>query len=565
MLSRLYIENIALIGRLDMSLSAGFNVLTGETGAGKSIIIDSVNLVLGERADRDLIKSGEDKALVEAVFDLEAPICAKLNALGIECEDDQLYLSRELSVTGKNNCRINGRPAPLSMIKMASDLLVDMYGQHEHQTLFNTESHLSFIDAYGNQNIAPIVEQLMQKYARWKKLRTLLRSEYGSDAEIARKADFLAYQIKEIESANLIATEEEALVKERKIISNAEHIQSTLMQGYEWLSGEETVGALALVKLCADKLGEISSYSEEYESLRSRTDNAYYLIEDISAELRHLRDLVFFNPYRQQEIEQRLNEIYELKRKYGGNVEAILLFLEKAQKELDGLEEIKKLSKEGEQQLRVLEKELYELSLALSAARKKAARTLEQEMICQLEQLGMNKVCFVADFSQFPAFHEGMDFSLNGLDKVELLFSANAGEPPRPLRKVASGGELSRIMLAFKSVFANVQSCPILIFDEIDSGISGHIASVVGQKMVELSSEHQVICVTHSPQIAAMAQTHFLIEKTDDNGSTSTRVRKLSYEEHIAEVARIISGKSPGRQAFAHARELVESGNLFNY
>lgn len=558
MLSKLFIQNIALIDRLDMSVSAGFNVLTGETGAGKSIIIDSVNLLLGERADRELIQSGQERALAEGVFDIpEGPLLSQLQDLGVEPEEGQIILSRELSSGGKNLCRINGRLASLSLLKSVSDLLVDIHGQHEHQTLLSPDRHLPYLDAFAAGKLQSLKAKVAQEYGEYRALCSQIKQGFGTAEERERRIDMLTYQIGEIEAAALVAGEEEALKAERSRMQNAEHIQTALSGAYTALQGEEeSAGALSLLNSGALLLGEISSYDEQYAALSAKMKDIYYSLEDISFELRNLRESSAFDPFRQEQVEERLDLIHRLCKKYGSTTQDVLNYLQRAREELDGMEQSRILAQQSEQLKAAKRAGLYQLCIELSEARQEAAKELEERILEQLKQLGMDKARFSMQFSPLPRLEEAQ-FTKNGLDHAQMLLTTNPGEPLKPLHKVASGGELSRIMLALKSIQANVDSKPCLIFDEIDTGISGRIADVVGEKMRALSRTHQVICVTHSPQIAAKADAHYLIKKSEKGGRAITSVSKLDEENHILEIARIASGARPSQAAIAHARELV--------
>lgn len=565
MLSRLYIENIALIDRLDMSLSAGFSVLTGETGAGKSIVIDAVNLVLGERADRELIKSGCEKALVEAVFQIDHPVTAsKLKALDLELEDGQLLLSRELSLSGRNVCRINGRLASLSLLKSATDLIVDIHGQHEHQSLLHAESHILFLDAFGRSVLQETIEAVAEKYAQWKKLCTSMREGLGTEQERERRIDALTYQLNEIEKSTLKDGEEELLLSERDLLANAERIQSALSDGYECIYGGESASAMRLIKQAVSRMAEISRFGDRYAKLHERLNDAYYTVEDIGIELRDERDVLSFDPFRYQQIEERLDVINKLKRKYGASIAAILDYAQKAQLEIDEIETKRILAEQSESRKKQLEDELYDLSIRLSNKRREIAAELSIKLLGQLVDLGLGKSKFEVDFRPQPSKSEAV-FTESGLDEVEFLLSTNPGEPLKPLHKVVSGGEMSRIMLALKSISAEADSVSTLIFDEIDTGISGRIASVVGEKMRSIARNRQVICVTHSPQIAALAEAHFLVEKIEADSKVRTSVTELDEESHILAVARIVSGDEPTEQSIAHARDLVQKAHLAKY
>ena len=560
MLSRLYIENIALIERLDLELRDGFTILTGETGAGKSIIIDSVNLILGGRADKSLIKAGESKALVEAVFDIPYDIIeSQFARWGIDPADEQIILSRELTDSGRNVCRMNGKLGSLSSLKEIAGCLVDIYGQHEHQRLFDVQTHILFLDAYGADGMDTQKEQVKHTYQKWKKLQYQLKTEIGDEAQRLQRMDMLAAQVEEIEKAALQSGEEEILNEERAILADAERIQHTLHAAAAMLNGDdETDAALQNIRNAEKQMASISDIGVSFEAIRSRLNEFYYLLQEIYFETAALQNDAVFDPYRYDEVEQRLEVISKLKRKYGESVEAVIAYGESAQAELEHMADMKEIAEQGAQALLAISKELYDQSMKLHDSRVKTAHRLEKDLIDQLHDLGMDKARFAVHFNDFPAYSENMVFFENGLDSVEMMLSTNPGEPLKPLRKVASGGELSRITLAFKSLAANQDENITMIFDEIDTGISGRISSVVGEKMRSISKGHQVICVTHSPQIAAMADMHYLIEKEQSKHHTKTNVRLLNQEEHIREIARIAGGATITDQTLAYAKDLVE-------
>ncbi|MGI6151435.1 MAG: DNA repair protein RecN [Christensenellales bacterium] len=561
MLRSLHIENIALIDRLDLDLPEGMVVLTGETGAGKSIIIDSVSLLLGGRADRDLIKSGAEKAVAQGLFDLDERALPLLHELGIPAEDGELVLSRELSLSGRNTCRINGRIVPLSALRAIGSSLVDIHGQHDHQALLDPEKHLDFLDGFAAKELSPLKDEVARCYAQWKEVVEAVKAGTGSEAELARREDMLRYQMQEISSVNPVIGEEEELTEESRLLSRAEDIKNALSTAVCLLNGgdEDERGALALLQLAAERLGEIAGIAPKYANLKERLDEACYAVEDATIELRSLREDVPDDPYRLEEVNLRLDKLYQLKRKYGSTIDEVIAYKEQAEKELLEMEDKRALLKRGEEEITRLRKQLYESSKKLSMARRKAAKELETAILREMGQLGMEKAAFEIRFAALSDMEDAR-FSENGMDSAEMLLSTNPGEPVRPLHKVASGGELSRIMLAFKSIECGVFHRACMIFDEIDTGISGRISTVVGQKMRALSAGRQVLCVTHSAQIAAMANCHLLIEKMEKRGRTVTSVRVLSKEERELELARIISGAQPGKSALAHAKELLKTG-----
>ena len=559
MLSHLSIRHIALIDQLELDIPAGFVVITGETGAGKSVVIDSVNLVLGERADRSLIQTGQGKASVEALFDDMNPhTSALLHQNHIEMENGQLILARELTAAGKNTCRLNGRLSSLSVVKEASDLLVDLHGQHEHQNLLRASSHLSFLDAYGGKAI----ERAQRAYAsashQWHTLHKQLHSSWGSQAERNRQRDILRYQIEEIEAAQLTPGEEEKQKQERDVWINLERIQSSLSAALCALAGDdEQIGSLSLQKMAIDQLRSISALDERYLALQKQLEESYYLLDDAASELRHMSDLGVFDPQRYNQIEQRLDTIHQLERKYGATIDDVLRFAAQAQEELLQLDAQEELAEHGQKRLQEQAQQCYALGETLHRLRVDAAKDLSQQLKEQLSDLGMEKAIFDVHFSDFPAAQDHLMFPESGLDSVEFLLSTNPNEPLKPLQKIASGGELSRIMLAFKTISAQRIGCETLIFDEIDTGISGQTSFAVGQKMHNIAQTRQVICVTHSPQIVAFADHHLRIWKKEGAAHSSTHVETLDEAQHVQELARLISGNAPSENAIKHAQDLI--------
>ncbi len=553
MLQSIHIKNVALIERLDMEFSNGFNVLTGETGVGKSILIDAINLVLGERASKELIAHGSEKATVDAMFSMDnasEALNRVLDELGFE-QSDELFLSRELSASGKSASRLNGVLVPLSVIKRVSDLLVDVHGQHEHQSLLNPSSHIRFLDAYGAGDIAPAKEKLNSAYQSYRALQKSMLSGFSSQDEREREMDILAYQIREISAARLKGGEEEKLNAERSLLANAERIQSAFAVSGECLSGDG--GALSLVSDARKQMQSVEALSPEYAALAGRLNDAYFNLEDIAYTLRETGEGMEFDPKRLDAIETRLEHIKSLKRKYGASVDEVLTFCVRAQNKLDVLDADTKMQSELKAKLDASLSEYAALADKLSEKRRKAAKTLSSAVLNELNELGLEKAHFEVSFKELKS----KEPAINGLDDVEFLLSTNPGEPLKPLEKVASGGELSRIMLAFKAIFAQNDEIGTLIFDEVDTGVSGRTAAMVGDKMVRIADARQVICVTHLPQIAALADAHFLVEKHDDGKHTRTSVRRLTNEERREQVAQMMGGGSEG-YAFGHAAELIE-------
>lgn len=555
MLQSLYLENIALIEKLGIELFPGFNVLTGETGAGKSIIIDAVNFVLGERTSRDLIRNGAARAKVEAVFNLNEgdAAFAALDALGIECDGNELILSRELSAAGRNACRVNGTLVPVASLKSVSDTLVDIHGQHEHQALLDAENHISYLDAYCHAESLPIIEKIDAIVSRRNELMLKRNSGFASEREREREMDMLRYQIEEIASANLEVGEEERLSAEKTVLLNAERIRTALETAHMALSGAEEGSALSAIDTARRSMRDIAALNKDYEALGDKIEELYYAAEDISFVLRDTSENVESDMQRLEEIEQRLKLISDLKRKYGRTVEDVIDFGKDAGTKLNELENAEALAAELDAKLDKLKAEYNVAADELSKVRRAAGDRLKRDVLNELKDLGMAKAMFDVALSDAS----GGEPRKGGRETVEFMLSANPGEPLKPLEKVASGGELSRIMLCFKSIFADNDRVPTLIFDEIDTGISGRTAAVVGEKMLGIAKKHQVICVTHLAQIAALADAHLMVRKYDDGKNTFVETRQLNEEEKVQRIAQMMDGESDSPSALTHARELI--------
>lgn len=555
MLQSLYLENIALIEKLGIELFPGFNVLTGETGAGKSIIIDAVNFVLGERTSRDLIRNGAARAKVEAVFNLNEgdAAFAALDALGIEYDGNELILSRELSAAGRNACRVNGTLVPVASLKSVSDTLVDIHGQHEHQALLDAENHISYLDAYCHAESLPIIEKIDAIVSRRNELMLKRNSGFSSEREREREMDMLRYQIEEIASANLEAGEEERLNAEKTVLLNAERIRTALETAHMALSGAEEGSALSAIDTARRSMRDIAALNKDYEALGDKIEELYYVAEDISFVLRDTSENVESDMQRLEEIEQRLKLISDLKRKYGRTVEDVIDFGKDAGTKLNELENAEALAAELDAKLDKLKAEYNVAADELSKVRRAAGDRLKRDVLNELKDLGMAKAMFDVALSDAS----GGEPRNGGRETAEFMLSANPGEPLKPLEKVASGGELSRIMLCFKSIFADNDRVPTLIFDEIDTGISGRTAAVVGEKMLGIAKKHQVICVTHLAQIAALAEAHLMVRKYDDGKNTFVETRQLNEEEKVQRIAQMMDGESDSPSALTHARELI--------
>lgn len=564
MLMQLRIRNIALIDELTVDFTDGMNCLTGETGAGKSILIDSIQCMLGFRTSKELIRTGCESAYTEGVFFIDDPeVSSFLSEIGMEEEEDHtLILQRELSASGRNVCRINGRLAAVSTLRQLGTLLIDIHGQNENQSLAKAETHVKLLDAYGGTEIEALKHTYHIDLKEFKERYRSLEKYSGDPKERERLADLYTYQIEEIEGAGLSVGEDEALNEKRAVLANSGKITEALeasrmiLNGGEYGSDTSVSDQLGAVR---SYLSTIAGYAGEYQELLSRIDEVSYLLEDIAADLRTCADGITFDKNELEETQERIHTIDKLKRKYGSTIEEILQYAADTQKLLDellaGEETVNKILK----QLAERNEALHALCEDLNFTRVKAAKRLSEQIMAELESLEMNQAKFSAEI----LFHDEKDkngyynYTKEGLDTVEFLISANPGEPLKPLAKIASGGELSRIMLAIKTILADADRISTLIFDEIDTGISGKAAKSVAQKLKSISKNHQVICVTHHAQIAAAADHNIYIRKSFDGISTHTTVETLDEEAKIREISRLLDGDAESEITAVHARELV--------
>ncbi|AEV68633.1 DNA repair protein RecN [Acetivibrio clariflavus] len=564
MLQRLQIQNIAIIDKVEIELGDGLNVLTGETGAGKSIIIDSIKAILGERLSKDLIRTGKDKAVVEAVFAVDNDRLKDIfEEFGIEPEEDgTLIVSREFTLSGKNVCRINGKMATVSMLKSIGEHLIDIHGQHDNQSLLRTGSHIDLLDSFSDESIHNLKSEYGKKLAEYLEIKNKLKLLSGDQNERERKIDFLQFQIDEIRKAKLKPNEDEELSRQRLILQNAERIISALSKVYELMGiGSKTEkSASDIIGEAVSVMNDISKLDQKYAAVTKRLESLSFEVEDIVAEIRSSRDEIDYDQEMLDQIEERLDLIYKLKKKYGDSIEKIKEYMERAQQELKEILNNEELVNKLKDDLKKVNDELFILARKISAKRREAAELLEKKIGFELDDLEMKnaKLKVIVEFDESTDENGDRRYNHNGLDKVEFLISTNPGEPLKPLAKIASGGEMSRIMLAIKTILANVDKIPTLIFDEIDIGISGKAAQKVGEKMSYISKKHQVISVTHLAQIACMADNNYYIEKSVHKQSTSTTVKKLDENEVKREVARIIGGTNISDITLKHAEEMIE-------
>ncbi len=554
MLTRLVINNIALIDKSDIVFDAGFSALTGETGAGKSILIESVAFVLGERASRESIRTDADRASAEATFLLsrQSPARAFLEAHQLD-NGDELVLYRELSVSGRNVCRINGTLVNTAELKQLGDLLVDLHGQHAHQSLLNVDTHLGLIDAYAKSNADGLMDRVEQARQHALQVSHDLNVIKSNLRERERRIDTIRYQLKEIDAVAPADGEEEQLDADRGKMRNAETIVEGLNAAYDALFSDG--GALSALSNARDALNRIGEYDPNYRAMSERTDDAYYAIEDVAYELRDAKDAFRFDPELLEQTESRLASLQNLKRKYGASLKEVIEYRDRLDRELAVLTD-------GDNQVESLEaayrdaiKTFGTLAKMLSDRRKAAADVLCNEAAKQLKDMGMPHAVLKAAFSSVSS----EQLSETGIDTAEFLLSANRGEPVKPLIKVASGGEMSRIMLAMKAALSDADSIETLIFDEIDTGISGMVANTVAKKMRALGAKHQVLCVTHLPQIAAYADAQYVAYKYSDAEKTHSVTRRLTESERPKELARIMGGEETDATAMNHARTLLQN------
>lgn len=582
MIQELIIRNYALIDQLKVEFAPGLNILTGETGAGKSIILEAIGLVLGERGSPDLVKSGCSQAVVEAAIDIaENPAISDLiSDLGFVAEADKadkadsetLILERQISANGKSRCHINGRLATLSALKDIGDLLVDIHGQHEHQSLFRVEKHLDLLDNFGKLN--SLREKVSEKYSRIERLQKELEQLEADYKEKLRQKELFEFQLNELQQADLKAGEEEGLIAERKVLSNVETLYEKAVSAYEKIFGSESsdISILDLLRGISNEFSKLIEIDKSLVEVAFRIGSALYELEDISASIRSYADSIEFEPNRLEQIETRLDLIYKLKRKYGDSITEIINYKKRLERDLELLSVNSTKIEDIKVQLNRELEAAKALAFELSTERQKVAKRLELAMEKELETLGMAKTRFKVLMSQKESENgiiksdsnsnsnsKRFELAINGIDQAEFLIAPNVGEPLKPLAKIASGGEISRIMLALKTVLASSDQLPTLIFDEIDTGIGGHTAEVVGKKLKELSKLHQVICITHLPQIASLAEAHYLIRKRVVGDKTKVEAAHLDKEARVQELARMLGGKKITQIALAHAKELAKA------
>lgn len=557
MLIEMSIRNIALIERLTIPFEAGLNVLTGETGAGKSIVVDSVKLALGGRADKTLIRNGEEKASVRAVFDIRNNETTKafLDSLGADYEDGLVVVQRELSRSGRNLQKIAGLTVPLQSLKQFTILMMDLHGQHEHQFLMNPGMPLDFLDGYGGEPHAALLSDVAEKYRIHRRIAEEIDELTLDASQQARMADMLRFQIDEIGAAKLKAGEEEKLKAKMRLIENAGRIAGSLESAYDavYNGSGRSKSAQELLNYASEKLKGISHIDTRFETMADRATELYYSAQDLGYELQALLEETSYDPAEAERIGDRLDLIDKLERKYGAEVADVLAFYQDAKRQLEGIEGSDERLKELHGQKKAAWSDLTEACARLTQSRKALSGRLESCVMNELKDLGMARTRFQIDIrpEEKP--------TVRGADRVVFMISPNPGEPLMPLADIASGGELSRIMLAFKSVSMDAGGVDTMVFDEIDTGVSGRMAQVVGEKMYGISRGRQVICVTHLPQIAAIGDAHYMVQKTVVDEKTGSTVIRLDEEGRVLELSRLVGGLQDDESSLSHARHMLES------
>lgn len=552
MLTHLHVQNFALMESLDLRPGPGLNILTGETGAGKSILIDALNAALGERTGTEAVRTGSDRALVEAVFDLSRcpSVVSRLAADGwLDEGETELVLSRELSLSGAGAARVNGRRVNVGALREIGDGLVDLHGQHEHQSLLRVATHQQILDAFGGPEAAEALSLAAQAFGAWRDASTELNNLLLDERERARLIDLHEFQVNEIDAAELSPGEDDALLAERARLGGAERIGEACAEALQKLNGEG-LGAVDSVGVAVTRLKEIARLDESAVDVLSAVETGYYTLQEAARDLEHYADSVEMNPERLEQVEERLDLLRNLKRKYGDTIPEILAYRERTFAELDSLQHADERVGQLRQRVETLKAERDAANAKLHSLRVATAEQLRDLLSADLAGLAMER-------ARFDTSIESAEPGPTGADKVEFVISPNPGEPLKPLAKIASGGEMSRLMLALKSALSRVDPVPTLVFDEIDVGVSGRVAGALARKLKALASQHQTLCVTHLPQIAAAAGTHFRIEKSVSGNRTVTTITALSPEERMEEIARLLAGAEPTDTARTHAASLI--------
>lgn len=564
MLRELYIENLALIQELTVPFGDGLNILTGETGAGKSIIIDALNQVLGERASSELVRSGEEKAAVTAVVDVNPAVLARLAELGLETREGSVILQREIYANGKSQARIDGRPVNLAALREIGSMLVEIHGQHEHQALLDENSHLAMVDAYGGDDLQAASSEYQATWQELASLKKEIAALHGDQRERERLLDLLQYQVDEIEQAALTPGEEESLLAELRLLQNARKLLEVCRYSYQALY--EAEGEHPVVEILGSVVAGLKGFREldgTLEQACSQLEESLYSVEDAAKQLRAFADGFFFDPERQDGVEARLELIHDLKRKYADSIEGILAWRDERSAEIEAIRNTEARHAKLTNMIEAAAARAGNLALTLSSLRQVAGRELAEAIVGELAYLQMAKTRFQVEFTVseseegLPVADRRLAASATGIDNVRFLIAPNPGEPLKPLSKIASGGEMSRIMLAILNVLAKLRPVHTMIFDEIDAGIGGRAAQAVAEKLAAVAAKRQVICVSHLPQVSSMADTHLYIYKEQAGQRTLTKVARLDMGGRVEELARMLGGAEVTAATREHAREML--------
>ena len=555
LIQEIYIKNFAIIEEVQCTFEKGMTVLTGETGAGKSIIIDAVGLLIGERASLEMIRYGEEKSLIQGVFRIEDPsVVEKLQEFGVEVIEDELMIQRELLQNGKSNCRINGQLATVALLKQIGPYLIDIHGQNEHFLLLNEEKHLGLLDEFAHHQMGDLIAEYDEAYAKVVAAKQELRALQTAEKEDAQRVDMLKFQLQEIEEANIYVGEEEQLSEEKEYFTHFQKIQTALQKALAALEGEEYSSVDAIGEATRE-VESLESISTSFKTLSTQMSEAYYQLQDAASAIRHEIENAEFDEERLAFIEERLDVYYQLKRKYGDDAEEILAFQDKARDALNKIENKEALIAETEKVLKKATLEAFAIAENISSIRREVAKRLEADIVSELHGLYMENAQFAIQFKTSEALLE------TGIDLVEFYISTNKGEPLKPLSKIVSGGELSRITLAMKSIFTKEQLVGTIIFDEVDTGVSGRVAQAIASNMHYISEYAQVLSITHLPQVASMADTHIHIEKVEEGERTHTILKVMDEEERTEEIARMLSGTTITALTLENAKELLQISN----
>lgn len=556
MLKELAIRQFAIIDELHIDFDQGFHVLTGETGAGKSILIDALGLIMGGRASSEFVRHGAKKAEIEAIFELEAkhPLWQQLEEWGITDEEGDLFIRRDISSNGKSTCRINGRLVTVAMLRQIGTKLLNICGQHEHQSLLHIDEHLTWLDQFAGEEVRQLRKQYQEKYDRFRQVEKEIRELTQKEETIEQQLDYYQYQNNEIAAASLTEGEEEELTQEKERLTHMEKLMSHTHLAYDLLEGEEK--GLDFLRQAVTEVEAIAQIDPSMASMAETIQSAYYQLEEASRQLSMYRDTLEFEPERLNEVQERLYLIEQLKRKYGNSIPEILKYQQKIQQTLEHLQSLDtsmdQLTAERDQ----LFEECQQLADELTKLRRKAAQRLEAEVEKELRELNMGSTVFHVAF--FPTKYREVPLGENGQDLIEFQIAPNPGEPLKSLSKIASGGELSRIMLALECIFSDLHPVQTIVFDEIDTGVSGRTAQAIAERIALLAEKNQILCVTHLPQVACMADRHYLIYKEAVDDQTKAYVKKLDRESRTLELARMLGGVEVTEKTKQHAEEMLQ-------